>query len=110
MTHVEQQLPLPTDGPHIHDLVCRDLMALDLPGAARASVALEGRKAVGVQRYGVALQAFNGRDAVRDAREEILDLLVYLRQAIEEGRDDLTELYREALRLACALVRASSIG
>jgi hypothetical protein len=30
------------------------------------------------------LQAFNGRDALRDAYEEALDLACYLRQAIAE--------------------------
>lgn len=42
------------------------------------------RREVGIQRYGTALQAHNGRDALRDAYEEALDLAMYLRQAIEE--------------------------
>ena len=45
---------------------------------------LEGRK-----RYGTPLRPFNGRDALKDAYEEALDLVVYLRQAIYE-RDHLT--------------------
>lgn len=32
----------------------------------------------------IALQPHNGRDALRDAYEESLDLVCYLRQAIEE--------------------------
>lgn len=44
------------------------------------------RDHVGRQRYGTLLQAHNGRDALRDAYEEALDLAVYLRQAIEERK------------------------
>ena len=45
---------------------------------------ITARREVGIQRYGTALQAGNGRDALRDAYEEALDLASYLRQAIEE--------------------------
>lgn len=65
----DQPLPIPTDGPSIHDLVIRDL---------------EERKAQGARKYGRALQAYNGRDAVQDALEEAMDLAVYLRQLLEE--------------------------
>lgn len=42
------------------------------------------RMEVGKQRYGTYLHAGNGRDALRDAYEEALDLACYLKQAIEE--------------------------
>jgi hypothetical protein len=42
------------------------------------------REEIGRQRYGTALQPHNGRDALRDAYEEALDLACYLRQAIAE--------------------------
>lgn len=42
------------------------------------------RDSVGRERYGMPLQAHNGRDALLDAYQEALDLVVYLRQAIEE--------------------------
>lgn len=42
------------------------------------------RDHVGRQRYGTPLQANNGRDALIDAYQEALDLVVYLRQLIEE--------------------------
>jgi hypothetical protein len=45
---------------------------------------IEARRQVGIQRYGTALQAHNGRDMLRDAYEEALDLAVYLRGVIEE--------------------------
>jgi hypothetical protein len=44
------------------------------------------RKRIGMERYGVPLQPFNGRSALWDAYEEVLDLAVYLRQQIEEDR------------------------
>lgn len=43
------------------------------------------RKEVGIQRYGVALQPFNGRNALQDAYEEALDLTQYLKQVIIEN-------------------------
>jgi len=42
------------------------------------------RKEVGIKRYGTPLQPFNGRDALRDAFEEAVDLTQYLAQLIIE--------------------------
>lgn len=42
------------------------------------------RDQVGRRRYGTPLQAHNGRRALVDAYQEALDLVVYLRQEIEE--------------------------
>ena len=64
-----QPPPIPNDGPDIQSMVIDDLTA---------------RRLVGIERYGTALQAHNGRDALRDAYEEALDLACYLRQAIAE--------------------------
>jgi hypothetical protein len=44
------------------------------------------RRALGESRYGTRLYAFNGRDAQRDLREELLDALVYAEQAGVEGK------------------------
>lgn len=64
-----EPLPTPNTSPPIWDLVIADMQARD-----RA-----GRK-----RYGTPLQANNGRKALVDAYQEVLDLAVYLRQEIEE--------------------------
>jgi len=40
------------------------------------------RKAYGLRKHGTPLQVDNGRDALRDAYEEALDLVNYLRQEI----------------------------
>lgn len=45
---------------------------------------VQARRELGRRRYGTDLQAHNGRDALRDAYEEVLDLAMYLRQEIEE--------------------------
>lgn len=45
---------------------------------------IEARRQVGISRYGTALQANNGRDALRDAYEEAMDLCMYLKQCIVE--------------------------
>lgn len=53
----------------MHDLCCDDMQA---------------RKALGIKRYGQALQANNGRDALRDHYEELLDACAYARQLLYE--------------------------
>lgn len=62
-------MPLPNQEQDIQSLVIDDIRT---------------RREVGIERYGTPLQPFNGRDALRDAYEEALDLAMYLRQAIEE--------------------------
>ena len=48
---------------------------------------LTDRDTVGRQKYGQSLKTFTGRDALMDAYQEALDLVMYLRQVIME-RDD----------------------
>lgn len=46
------------------------------------------RDRIGRERYKTPLQPFNGRKSLRDAYEEVLDLAVYLKNAlIEAGQD-----------------------
>jgi hypothetical protein len=68
-THAEQPMPVPNDSPDVQSMVIEDIRR---------------RREVGIQRYGTALQPHNGRDALRDAYEEALDLACYLRQAMAE--------------------------
>ena len=42
------------------------------------------RVVAGEIKYGTRLQTFNGRDALLDAYQEAIDLVMYLRQAILE--------------------------
>jgi hypothetical protein len=64
-----QPPPRTNDGPSMHDLVIADV---------------EARKAFGLKKYGTLLQAHNGRDALRDLYDELLDAIVYVRQLMEE--------------------------
>lgn len=65
----DQPLPVASDSPRMHDLVIEDVRK---------------RMELGISRYGHPLQANNGRDALRDAYEELLDAAAYIRQAIYE--------------------------
>lgn len=66
---VNQPPPVPNDRPAIQDLVIADI---------------EERKRIGQERYGMFLQAFNGRKPLIDGYQEVLDLAQYLRQEVEE--------------------------
>jgi hypothetical protein len=65
----DQELPETNDSVPVQDQVCDYV---------------QRRKQVGIQRYGTPLQAHNGRDALRDAFEEAVDLVQYLAQLIIE--------------------------
>lgn len=65
----DQPLPVPNGQPDIQSQVIADIAA---------------RRELGIQRYGTALQPHNGRDALRDAYEEAIDLAMYLKQALVE--------------------------
>lgn len=45
---------------------------------------MEARREFGIKKYGKPVQVGNGRDALTDAYQEVLDLAVYLKQAIKE--------------------------
>jgi hypothetical protein len=61
--------PILNNNPSIHDLVCCDIQA---------------RKAFGLEKYGVPLQAGNGRKSIIDLYQELLDAVCYGRIIIEE--------------------------
>lgn len=48
---------------------------------------LTERTRKGVETYGRPLQTFNGRDALRDAAEELVDAIQYVHQAALEAAD-----------------------
>lgn len=60
---------------------------------------MQERDKFGREKYGTPLQPMNGRDALIDAYEEVLDLSVYLKQVQEEHHflgNDLREIRRLA--------------
>lgn len=65
----KQPDPKPNDSTPIYQLMVRDV---------------EQRAEYGKRTYETYLQAHNGRDALRDAYEEALDLALYLKQALVE--------------------------
>lgn len=62
-------MPVVNDSPSVQSQVIADI---------------EKRIELGIVRYGTALQPFNGRNMLKDAYEEALDLAVYLRGALIE--------------------------
>lgn len=124
--------PIPNDGPSMHDLVINDLwdsedgedawsepdrfgvsektneLFDDIDLVTAAIDDLTDRKKFGLDKYNTVLQAFNGRNALVDAYQEIQDLLVYLRQAMCENRvlnRELWDLYTNTLKSFLLLKR-----
>lgn len=64
-----QDMPVKNDSKDIQSLVIEDIVK---------------RRELGIERYGTALQADNGRDACLDAYEEVIDLAMYLKQHLVE--------------------------
>lgn len=65
----DQALPVPNDHPDVTELVIADL---------------RGRRERGVESYGTTLQPWNGRNALLDLYQELLDGAQYVRQRMEE--------------------------
>jgi hypothetical protein len=87
--------PAPTgDGAPILPLVVADLTA---------------RAEHGRRKYGTALRANNSRDSLRDAKEEVYDLAMYLRQFEEDLPRMLAEVRAQALEDA-ALAAEADLG
>lgn len=98
----EQTNPVVNDNASIHDLVVDDIMTEPwfLTATARSNLIAEvlARKELGVEQYGTVLQAGNGRNVGQDALEEALDLVVYVRQGVEEGHEGFYYLYFKLMR------------
>jgi hypothetical protein len=106
VTLEEQPLPLACPGVEgAHDLMIKDLALSVLPDVLfeEARVRVEARKQVGLDRYGQLLCPDNGRDTLRDAMEEALDLCVYLRNLLRLGHS-LHDTYSAAVGVFLDLV------
>lgn len=87
--------PMPTAG------------GIDVTPVARATFLrmLLDREVRGIETYGTTLQTFNGRDAVRDALEELIDAWQYLVQIsleLDEIRAENVQLRAEIATLSNA--------
>jgi len=65
----DQPKPKKNNLPAVWDLVIKDM---------------KERDEFGLNRYGVRLQPYNGRNSLQDLYEELLDAVVYIRQLIYE--------------------------
>jgi hypothetical protein len=80
-----QPPPQKTDTPEVWPMVAADVRAgryedVHPYWTERLAVEMEARNVFGVQKYGVPVLVENGRDPLRDALDEALDLCVYTRQ------------------------------
>ena len=71
-----EPLPIPNTSKKVWDMVIEDM---------------QKRDEVGTQKYNTPLQTFNGRRPLIDAYQEALDLVVYLRQEVEERKSGNTK-------------------
>lgn len=65
----DQPMPTINAQPYVHDQVAKDILA---------------RAELGERRYGTKLQPNNGRNALQDAYEELLDAATYVKQRMIE--------------------------
>lgn len=101
-----QPPPKKTDTPEVWPLIVADVRdgrydVVHPYWRERLAVEMEARNAFGVEKYGMPVRVENGRDPLRDALEEALDLCCYTRQQCETtGRMDDWETHRMAVRMA----------
>lgn len=98
----DQPLPRAAAGPSIWHLVMAD--AERLPDSALLVADMRARHELGMRKYGQPLQAGNGRSALRDLYDELLDAVAYARQCVEEGRP-LVAMYERLLDQAAQVQR-----
>jgi|HubBroStandDraft_6_1064221.scaffolds.fasta_scaffold240788_3 hypothetical protein len=109
----DQPLPVPNDGPSMHDLVIADLDCWPESDEVLNAVRdlLAERKRIGLERYNSLLQAGNGRDARRDLLEELADAACYAMQLqVERGKGPgSAEVFEVFEHVASALAWAIQI-
>lgn len=84
MSDASKVQALPVDNPNSNDVLESLRNFLD----PNIFSQLEERVALGVRKYGTRLRTHNGRDALLDCRQELLDGCMYSRQAMLEGTDN----------------------
>lgn len=89
----EQKEPKKNDGESVWKLVRLDVESNFGAGHRSLLKDMIDREELGIKKYGTPVQAFNGRDCLIDAYQEMLDCLVYLRQKLEEFNIEKTPLH-----------------
>jgi hypothetical protein len=69
-------------------------------GLAQIAEDIEARIRMGEKKYGTRLRSHNGRNAMVDAYQELLDFLNYSMQGIIEGQEGSQSLFDRAVFLA----------
>lgn len=82
------------------------LLSLDIPDD-KVCRQLAERVAFGERKYGTRLKSFNGRNAIVDCKQEVLDGIMYSQQAILEGNDKMKEILSVFISL---IQRLNEIG
>lgn len=85
--NLDQPSPAPNSNPVLWELVIADMRERDR---------------IGRNRYGTPLQPHNGRDALKDLMDELLDAVVYIRQFQEEMKCLGADLHMLHARLAAS--------
>jgi hypothetical protein len=90
--------PIPNDNPSIHDLVVEDLKKDTYIVLTKDIL---DRKAFGLKKYGVPLQQGNSRNPLRDAFQEVLDAICYIKQeAMQSNSLESKTLYFKLIDIA----------
>lgn len=116
LMNTPQPPPTPSSNTPVWDLVLTDVQDFTGPGWDLVRADMHERDVTCARKYGCHLTAGNGRVALIDAYQEGLDLIVYLRQDMEDhpgDKDAIVVLYREALLIARAarvFIRERSVG
>lgn len=91
---------MPTgDGIDVAVEAAKDLRAMGLDHIAEDT---EARIRLGEKKYGTRLKSHNGRDAMLDLYQEVLDGVNYSKQLVIENKDDDT-FFRCLVDLACLI-------
>lgn len=91
----EQPPPIHNNSEPVWNMVIRDM---------------QERNRIGTEQYGTPLQCNNGRKALQDAYFECLDQAVYLRQKIEEDRQQEAYVNRMEEHLRSLGVSPEDLG
>ena len=81
-----------------------------IKGSSHFALVLSFQRAKGLAKYGTELHTFNGRDAMRDFEEEVVDALQYGIQAIMEDPSRAADLLAAAGFLLAQLTKAATIA
>ena len=101
----DQPIPSGTKGIPVVEKVKEDILSI-APSENDVTDDLNKRIEKGIRKYGEPLKTFNGRNALVDAYQEALDLLVYLKQLILETENDdvaIADIYEKSIYNAIIL-------